>query len=299
MAIVDTIGAAAEPGLAAEFVAMAERLRRSTVQVRGRGPGGGSGVIWRPDGLIITNAHVARGSEAIVELWDGRVLEGQVTARDQRRDLATIQLTATELPAAVIGDSAELRVGELVLAVGNPLGLVGALTTGIVHAVTPVEGRRGQHWVQADVRLAPGNSGGPLANAYGQVIGINSMINGGLALAVPSNDVERFLRRGAEQPYLGITTQPVQVRLEGRRALGLLVLETAPGGAAEAAGLLIGDVLIGVTGRPFSAPEDLLDALHDAGPGSALSLDLLRAGTHLTREVIVAARREPAQAEAA
>jgi serine protease Do len=185
-------------GLTDAFVAMAARLRRATVQVRGRGPGGGSGVIWQPDGLIITNAHVARGPRASIELADGRTFTATVTARDERRDLAALTVDATDLPAATIGDSDALRVGSLVLAVGNPLGLTGALTTGVVHAAATADGPHGHDWVRADVRLAPGNSGGPLANAAGHVIGINSMIAGGLALAVPSNAVTRFLRGAAE-----------------------------------------------------------------------------------------------------
>ena len=184
----------ADSRLADAFNRVAEQLRQSTVQVRGRrGPGGGSGVIWQPDGVIITNAHVVRGAEAIVTLADGRTFDAAVTARDDERDLAALKTEAADLPAAPIGDSDGLRVGELVLAVGNPLGLTGAVTAGVVHAIGGGEGPRQRGWVQADVRLAPGNSGGPLADAQGRVIGINSMIAGGLALAVPSNAVARFL----------------------------------------------------------------------------------------------------------
>lgn len=191
------------PDLMDAFIEIAARLRRATVRVRGHGSlsgqhGGGSGVIWQPDGLIITNAHVARGPRPSVILADGRTLVATVTARDERHDLAALTVDATGLPAAVIGDSDALRVGALVLAVGNPLGLAGALTTGIVHAALP-DGPRGHGWVRADVRLAPGNSGGPLADAAGRVIGINSMIAGGLALAVPSNTVARFLRGTAPE----------------------------------------------------------------------------------------------------
>lgn len=295
MAIAQITTSGAHVDLAAAFADVAARLCRSTVQVRGRGPGGGSGVIWRPDGVIITNAHVARGDRAIVELWDGRELEGAVTARNPRRDLAAIKIEASGLPAAGIGDATALRVGELVLAIGNPLGLVGALTTGIVHAITSGDGRGEQHWVRADVRLAPGNSGGPLADALGNVIGINSMIAGGLALAVPSNDVEQFLSRRAERPYLGVSTQPVLVPLGGQRAVGLLVLETAPGGAAEAAGLLVGDVLIGAEGKTLEAPEDLLDALYAVGSDNLLRLDLLRGGRRMQRDVALS-RGVPAEA---
>ncbi len=291
--------------LAEEIQATAERLRRSTVQVRGRGPGGGSGVIWSPDGLIVTNAHVARGDTATVELSDGRVFEATVTAKDARRDLAALKVDAADLPAAPIGDSDALRVGELVLAVGNPLGLVGALTTGIVHAVGATEnvpGPRGdgrQEWVQADVRLAPGNSGGPLADARGRVIGINSMIAGGLGLAVPSNAVRNFLRARGERPYLGVVTQPVLVTLDTARAAGLLLLEVTADGPAERAGLLIGDALIAVDGVPFTAPDDLLGALYNAGPGGTLRLDVIRGGRRASYTVMLGnARDTPTEAEA-
>src|SRR5579875_2687464 len=202
MAIADKPDITAQAlSLADELIDTAQRLCRSTVQVRGEGPGGGSGVIWSADGVIITNAHVARGSRATVELSDGRTLAATITARDKVRDLAALTVDATDLPAATVGDSDALRVGELVLAVGNPLGMVGALTTGIVHAAT-TDGQRGRAWVQADVTLLPGNSGGPLADARGRVVGINSMIAGGLALAVPSNAVRRFLAGKTERPML-------------------------------------------------------------------------------------------------
>jgi serine protease Do len=271
------------------LTSIAEHLRRITVQIRGRERGVGSGVIWRPDGVIITNAHVARAPRATVALADGRMLEATVTVRDPGLDLALLTVAATDLPAAVVDDSNILRVGELVFAVGNPFGVSGALTAGIVHAVGPTESADGRRWVQADIRLAPGNSGGPLANAQGRVIGVNSMIAGGLALAVPSHVVERFRRRRHERPYVGVTTRPVFVRPGGRRLLGLLVLDVASGSPAEAAGILLGDVLIGVAGHVFSAPDDLAKALDGASAGDPLGLDLIRGGMHLSREVVVRA----------
>ncbi|MDQ6603660.1 MAG: trypsin-like peptidase domain-containing protein [Chloroflexota bacterium] len=291
-------------GLTDAFVEMAAQLRRATVQVRGRrGPsgqqGGGSGVIWQPDGLIITNAHVARGPQAFIELADGRTFEATVTARDERRDLAALKVDATDLPAAVIGDSDALRVGALVLAVGNPLGLTGALTTGVVHAAATPDGPRGHGWVQADVRLAPGNSGGPLADAEGRVIGINSMIAGGLALAVPSNAVARFLRGTAARPALGVTMQPVRLPLDGTIALGLLVMEVAAGSPAETAGLLTGDVLIGAGGVRFAQPGGLVRALSAVAPGDTLRLDIVRGGRRTTIDARVGvAEADEAQAQA-
>lgn len=281
-----------------ELAEVTERLRRSTVLVRGprgRAAGGGSGVIWQSDGLVVTNAHVARDRRAGVELWDGRRLDAAVEARDPKRDLAVLTVDARGLPAAEIRDSNALRPGELVLAVGNPLGMVGALSTGIISAVAvgrvPGDESPCRDWIQADVRLAPGNSGGPLADARGRVLGINSMVAGGLALAVPSNAVADFLSRWHEPTparHLGVTIAPVRVRRSGAGAFGLLVLEVEPASPAEAAGLRMGDLLIGANGKPFEGPYDLARSLNDAAradvaPG--MRLELLRAGGRLTCDV--------------
>jgi serine protease Do len=187
---------AADPAAArldAAAAAMATTLAGVTVEVRRgsgrRGVAGasvGAGVIWHPDGLILTNAHVARDDVAVV-LADGRARPARLVARDPARDLAALVVDAHGLVAAEIGESGALRVGELVLAVGNPFGLVRALSAGLIHAV---DGRV----VQADLRLAPGNSGGPLADARGRVVGLNAMIVGGLAIAVPSDVARGFVR---------------------------------------------------------------------------------------------------------
>jgi serine protease Do len=272
-----------------ELEMIAERLRHLTVQVHGRQPGGGAGVIWRSTDTIITNAHVVRAPSATVTLTDGRAFEATVTARDAQRDLAVLTLQASDLPSAPIGDSSILRVGELVFAVGHPRGIVGALTAGIVHALSPADGAYGQGWIRADIRLAPGNSGGPLADAQGRIIGINSMVVGGLALAVPSNTVERFLNADGNRPMLGVTLRRVSMPLEGERVLGLLVLGIAAGSAAEAAGILIGDVLIGIGGRLLGDPQDLNWALRDAGARGRLPLDLIRGGQRSVCEVAVSA----------
>lgn len=286
--------------LADDFAAVAERLCRSTVQVRGRGHRGGSGVIWHSSGLIITNAHVIQSPRARVELSDRRVFDATVTARSLQDDLAALKVEADNLPCATIGNSDALRVGELVLAVGNPLGLIGAVTAGIIHSIgTYPQGVPGsidipssQKWVQADVRLAPGNSGGPLADARGHVIGINSMIAGSLALAVPSNEVERFLRSLEKRVHLGLTLQPVVIPLENKRVLGLLVVEVKAESPAEEAGLLIGDVLIGVRGQFFNSPEEVANLLRNTEIGDLLQLDLMRGGKRITCDVVVRARTD-------
>jgi len=275
------------------FGEVAERLRRSTVQVRLRGAhAGGSGVIASPDGRIVTNAHVARGGDASVELWDGRSLAARLVARDSRRDLAALQVEASGLPAAAFGDSDRLRVGELVMAIGNPMGFIGALTRGVVHAVGRLPGLGPQSWVLADVRLAPGNSGGPLADSQGRVVGINTMIVHGLGAAVPASAVSPFLRRGGGSGFaLGVTVQPV--RLEDRR-FGLLVLKVERGSPAEAAPLWVGDVLTGAQGRPLASPADLHQALQNAG--GLIHLEFLRGERSATRKVAVQLRQVVAEA---
>ena len=184
--------ASSEP-LACELSDLASRLRRSTVEVRTRGTGAGSGIIWSDTGLIITNAHVARTEDATIVLADGRALEGVVTARDPRRDLATIAIdpTTTGLAQATIGHPTDLRTGNVVIALGHPLGITNAIAFGVVHVVE--QRRGGPRWIRADIRLAPGNSGGPLADVHGRVVGVNTLIAGGLGVAVPVTTVARFL----------------------------------------------------------------------------------------------------------
>jgi serine protease Do len=179
--------------LGRELAQLASVLRRSTVEVQTRGEGAGSGIIWQANGLIVTNAHVARADRATIVLSDGRAFDGVVTARDPRRDLATIAIDvgSVVLPAATIGHPTDLRTGDVVVALGHPLGITGALALGVVHVVEVRRG--GPRWIRADIRLAPGNSGGPLADAHGRVVGVNTLIAGGLGVAVPVTRVARFL----------------------------------------------------------------------------------------------------------
>jgi serine protease Do len=274
------------------FGEIAEHLRRLTVQVfaDGRGRGHGSGVVWGGDGVIVTNAHVARSTRPVIELWDGRRFEASVSSHDPRRDLAALRIPASGLDAAKAGDSASLRPGELAIAVGSPLGFAGALSTGVIHSVGAIEGMGGQNWIRATARLAPGNSGGPLANAHGHVIGINTAIVNGLGLAVPSRDVGEFLRRGA-RPRLGVALRPVAY--DGRR-WGLLVLEVEPDGPAATASLRTGDVLVGVNGAALESMERLHDALDSGAP--ALRLAFVRGDRSRVRETVA---RLQVRAEAA
>ena len=279
-----------------DFGEIAEKLRRSTVLVLPGERGNGSGVIWSTDGVIITNAHVARASQMRIQLWDGREFDAALVSRDTRRDLAELRISATNLPAVTAADSAQVRPGELAIAIGNPLGFVGALTTGVIHAVGPMVGPLGgslrgfgsQSWVQADVRLAPGNSGGPLADASGRVIGINTMVAGRLALAVPSNAVTQFLASDPIDAWLGVSVAPVRVPRPGSRAetFGLVLLEVEPDSPAANASLLPGDILLGTDEKSFSSLEDLSASLQGKGP-RLLRLAFLRGNYERFRRVTV------------
>jgi serine protease Do len=208
-------------------------------------------------------------------------------ARDTRNDLAALKAPSQELPAATIGDARTLRVGELVLAVGHPFGIRSSLTVGVVSGALPQPdaASRGQvrtplrQLIRADVLLGPGNSGGPLLNARGQVVGINAMVMGGLALAVPSHLVERLLADAGGRQRLGI--EAIQVELAspfGAYSRGALLTKVAAGSAAEAAGLLVGDVLLALGEAPLLDFDNLRDAVA-AMSDTPLRLSILRGGT--------------------
>ncbi len=190
--------------------AVAEAVQPSVVQVRPDG-GGGAGVVFASGSrlVVVTNAHVARGEpgERIRVMGPGRVVyRAWIERLDSRRDLAVLALdaaqdTAGRLSPARLGDVAALRPGHLVIAVGHPFGLAGAVTAGVVHCVGPIQGDptlaigpRGRSWVQADISLVPGNSGGPLCDVEGRVVGLNTMVVAGLALAIPATELRVLLQ---------------------------------------------------------------------------------------------------------
>jgi len=270
------------------FGEIAELLRRSTVLIHSGGRGSGSGVIWSSNGRLVTNAHVVRSTRPTVQLWDGREFEASVYSRDALRDLAQLRINARDLPAATAADSSQLRPGELAIAIGNPMGFVGALATGVIHGVGPLRGLGSQSWVQAEVRLAPGNSGGPLADAHGRVVGINTMVAGRLALAIPSNAVRDFLFATPNDGRLGVTLHPAAIpQPAGRgKAFGLVVLEVEPESPAALASLLPGDILLGTEEKRFASLEDLARALQGNGP-RVLRLEFLRGDYQRIRRVTV------------
>jgi serine protease Do len=252
---------------------LAESVRQSVVQVRGNGGSLGSGIVVSP-GCVVTNAHVIHGPAFEVEDWDGSIHKAALKKANRSRDLALLSVSGLTAPALPLGDSQALRAGTPVFAIGNPMGFVGAVSSGIIHSQTL------RRWVCADVRLAPGNSGGPLTNFSGQVVGINTMvINGGLALAVPSRAVEKFLKHN-DAHNLGVVVRGVDFRSR----FGVLVLEIVPGSPAERASLLPGDILIAANGVAFSHPDDLTDAIDDAASG-LLHLEFYRGDIKAVRQV--------------
>jgi serine protease Do len=181
-----------------DLAAVADSLRAVTVGVSARGDrrgGEGAGVIWHPEGLVVTNAHCVRDRQLSVRTTDGRSLDAHVIAHDLRLDLALLTAPGLGGQAPEPGDAESLRPGELLLAFGHPLGVRGALAVGVLHAVARDPRSGTPRWICADVRLAPGNSGGPLADAAGRVVGINTMIAAGLGLAIPMPIVQRFVAR--------------------------------------------------------------------------------------------------------
>jgi serine protease Do len=260
---------------------MIERAQRSVVQVRSGGRGIGAGVIWDSDGLVMTNHHVVAGGRRNVTLalHDGRTFDAEVVKSSGSLDLALLRLSgeATNLPAAPIGDSDALRVGELVYAIGHPWGRVGAVSAGIVGGVGELRGRGSSaRYVRSDVTLAPGNSGGPLLNARGEVVAINAMIFGRMALSIPSNAAGAWAAAEG-RPRLGIGVLPVDLPASLHREAGkggLVIAAVEAGGAADRAGLLVGDVLLSIADEPLDGAGALLEAL--ARSGDAVSLRVMR-----------------------
>jgi serine protease Do len=274
---------------------MIERAQRSVVQVRSGGRGIGAGVIWDPDGLVMTNHHVVSGGRrnVTVALHDGRAFDAEVVKSSGSMDLALLRLSseATNLPAAPVGDSDALRVGELVYAIGHPWGRVGAVSAGIVGGVGELRGRgRGSsaRYVRSDVTLAPGNSGGPLLNARGEVVAINAMVFGRMALSIPGNAAGAWAA-AERRPRLGIGVLPVEVPASLQKeagASGLVIAAVEDGGVADRAGLLVGDVLLAIADEPLDEAEKLLEAL--ARAGDAVELRIMRGGRIVVMNVSLA-----------
>ncbi|MGB8385713.1 MAG: trypsin-like peptidase domain-containing protein [Dermatophilaceae bacterium] len=275
--------------------ALTPRVAALAVERRGRVVGSGSGVVFTGDGFVLTNAHVVgRASEGKAAFADGTTAPFHVVGSDPLSDLAIIRVDGPTPPPASLGEASRLRVGQLVVAVGNPLGLAGTVTAGVVSGLgrsLPTSNgsaaRVIEDVIQTDAALNPGNSGGALAEAGGTVIGINTAIAGrGLGLAVPMNASTRriiasLLADGrVQRAFLGVVSAPTPLpptlaeRL-GRRE-GLRIVEVVTGGPAAAAGLLAGDVLLSVDGQPVSTAYTLQRLMFAEAIGKDLLITVWR-----------------------
>lgn len=279
-----------------------------------RSAGTGSGFVFTPDGFILTNSHVvheaaAAGGRIHVGLLDGSRYEASLIGDDPDTDLAVIRITAAGLKAAALGDSSALRVGQLLVAVGNPYGFQCTVTAGVASALgrslRTTNGRLIDNVVQTDASLNPGNSGGPLVNARGEVVGVNTAIirpAQGICFAIAMNTAKRvasqLIQRGRiVRGYLGIGGQDVPlhrrvVRFHGLGAEhGILAISVEADSPAEKAGLRDGDVIVAIGGEPVSGVDDLHRLLTEERIGVAVELSVLRRFTEIVRlEVTPGAR---------
>jgi S1-C subfamily serine protease len=263
--------------------------------------GSGSGVLLTPDGYVLTNAHVVHGATRLeVGLADGSTTTARVVGEDLATDLAVVRADASGLPAAALGNSERVRVGQLVVAIGNPLGFEATVTAGVVSALgrslRSQSGRLIENMIQTDAALNPGNSGGPLVDSAGRVVGVNTaIIQGaqGLCFAIPSNTAAwvtgQLINTGrVRRVYLGIVGQPQPLPRARARALRLVeesavrVREVAPDSPAAAAGVLPGDLLLAVNDGPTPTIDDVYRRLAGVVVGQAVPLRVLRGGE--TRE---------------
>jgi S1-C subfamily serine protease len=276
---------------------------------RGRFPvGAGSGIVLTPDGFILTNSHVVAGADrqGRATFVDGSETAFTVTGRDPFTDLAVLRAESRELTAATLGDAERVRVGQLVVAIGNPNGFGGSVTAGVVSGLgrsLPARGRRIarviDNVIQTDASLNPGNSGGALADGRARVVGVSTAVAGmGLGLAVPINAWARnliasLMRDGrVRRAYLGIVggPRPLPPRARERSSArsAVEVVEVAEGGPAEAAGLRAGDLLIGIDGAAIEDVGDLQRLMVGERIGAPLDVSIFRDGDFLELELVPA-----------
>jgi S1-C subfamily serine protease len=287
-------------------IEVAERMRPTVVNVsvwgRRRSPwedppnGNGSGIIIAPDGLIVTNNHVVEGSRKVeVTFADGEVAEAEILGTDAASDLAMLRANASGLQTATLGDSTQLRVGQLVLAIGSPYGFQSTVTAGVISALgrsmRSMAGRLIDNVIQTDAAINPGNSGGPLATSHAQVVGINTAAIGrgaGIGFSIPVNDTTRRILSALisygiyRRAYLGISgrERPLYARearrLDRQQTFGVEVAEVEPRGPAARSGIRQGDVIVAVDGELVTGMVALQAVLSPQRIGRVVGVELVR-----------------------
>lgn len=254
----------------------------------------GSGVIVEENGYILTNYHVVEEVEHVeVALSKGKVLKGEIVGVDRRTDLALLKINAKNLPVAVLGDSSKLKVGHIVLAVGNPLGLLGepTVTIGVVSALKrTIKSERGvfEDMIQTDAHINPGNSGGPLVNLNGEVIGINTAIipfAQGIGFAIPVNTAKKVISDLINygrvlRPWIGIQGVDINEKMAEYYGLpvnrGCLVIDVAPNGPASYYGIQSGDIIIAISGKEVDCTESLKSVIEELKIGDVIEVTIIR-----------------------
>ncbi len=284
--------------------------------------GQGSGFILDKEGHILTNYHVIQGAENIeVTLHNKRNYPAKIIGVDRSHDLAVIQISAHDLVPATLGDSRNLSVGQKVFAIGNPFGLAGTMTRGIISSIRPVGGPNGNtidEAIQTDAAINPGNSGGPLLNSRAEVIGINSMIatggaeqSAGIGFAIPINSAKAVLNDlvtegRVRRPSIGIQGLPIGPELADELGLaadyGVLIVQVVPGGAAARAGLhggnqrallgntpilVGGDLIVGIDGQRIEDMQDLSRVMNNHRAGDAVAVNIFRGKQKLDVKVVL------------
>lgn len=290
-------------------IRVARQISPAVVGVSQRGSSG-SGVLVRNDGVVITNAHVVGNARQVdVSLADGRRLRGTVLGRDPTVDIAVLRVTDRNLPAAPIGDSDGLEVGQQAIAIGNPIGLERTVTTGIISAVNrSPRGFELGGLIQTDAAINRGNSGGPLVNAAGEVIGINTaVIRGGgseaegigLAIAIDTaKPIIDALRNGGipatERPFLGVSSQDltpeIRENIKSPADAGAVVAEVVPGSAADDAGLRRLDVIVRIDGRDVQGAVNVGSSIRTKKPGDSVEIEYYRGDEKLTTTATLGTR---------
>jgi serine protease Do len=294
-------------GVAEQLAPSVANLRVTRETRRGRMPAGaGSGVVLTPDGFVLTSAHViaGRGRQGRAAFVDGREFPFDIVGRDALSDLAVVRTEARDLRPATLGDAERLRVGQLVVAIGNPHGFAGSVTAGVVSALgrsLPAQAGRTvriiDNVIQTDAALNPGNSGGALVNGFGEVVGVNTAVAGiGLGLAVPIDSATRaiiatLMSDGrVRRAYLGIAGGPRPLPPRARSELGnssaVEIVEVMPDSPADQAGLRPEDLIVSLAGEPVTDVVDVQRLMAADLIGTRLEALVLRGGRRLTVEIV-------------